>query len=242
MLRAIAAGLLFLVCAPLHWLTKVFTGRSGWPRRFLAGVTWVFGVRVRVTGGPAVAHTLLLPNHVSWLDILALSSATGCAFVSKDQLGHPFIHWLADQNGTVYVRRSHVKGARAQAVAVGLALERGQPVAVFPEGTVGPGTRLLPFRSTLIEAVNLAAHDITVRPVAIDYGDTAAEIAWFEEPVMQNIRRVLGRKEQLKVDIHLLEPLEQSADRKAMAAAAQAAIADALGFTGDEQPPIGAER
>jgi 1-acyl-sn-glycerol-3-phosphate acyltransferase len=240
--RAGAAVLVFLVCAPLHLLTKALTGRSDWPQRFLAGVTRALGVRVRAIGAPAAAHTLLLPNHVSWIDILALSGATGCAFVSKDQLGHPLIHWLADQNGTVYVKRSHVKGAKDQAAALGQALERGQPVAVFPEGTVGPGDRLLPFRSTLIEAVNLAGKDVTVRPVAIDYGAAAADIAWYQEPVLRNIRRVLGRKGSLDVTLHLLAPLDKSGDRKAMAAAARAAIADSLGFTGDQQPPIGAER
>ena len=193
-----------------------------------------------MTGGPVVPHTLLLPNHVSWLDILALSGATGCAFVSKDQLGHPLIHWLADQNRTVYVNRSHVKGAKDQAVALGRALESGQPVAVFPEGTVGPGDRLLQFRSTLIEAVNLAGKDVIVRPVAIDYGAAAADIAWYQEPVLRNIRRVLGRRGSLDMAIHLLDPLERSGDRKAMAAAARASIADALGFTGDEPSPIAA--
>lgn len=234
--------MVFLVCAPLHLSTKALTGRSDWPRRFLAGATRALGVRVWVIGPPAAAHTLLLPNHVSWLDILALSGATGCAFVSKDQLGHPLVHWLADQNGTVYVRRSHVKGAKDQAVALGRALECGQPVAVFPEGTVGPGTGLLPFRSTLIEAVNLAGKDVVVRPVAIDYGEAAADIAWYQEPVLRNIRRVLGRKGTLRIDLHLLDPLESSGDRKAMTAAAQSAIAAALGFTGAEPSPIGKAR
>lgn len=173
---------------------------------------------------------------------MIMSSATGCAFVSKDELGHPFIHWLADQNGTIYVRRSHVKGAKDQAVALGKALERDQPVAVFPEGTVGPGDRLLPFRSTLLEAANYASSEVTARPVAIDYGAAAPAIAWFQEPVKRNILRVLGRKGLLRIDVRLLDPLEPSGDRKAMTAAARAAIAVALGFTGDEPSPIGAGR
>ena len=241
-MRAGGAVLLFLICAPLHLASKATTGRSVWPRRFLAGVTWALGVRTRVIGAPVAPHTLLLPNHVSWLDILALSGATGCAFVSKDQLGHPLVHWLADQNGTVYVRRSHVKGAKDQAVAVGQALVRAQPVAVFPEGTVGPGTHLLPFRSTLIEAANIAGKEVIVRPVAIDYGAAAADIAWYQEPVLRNIRRVLGRKGTLDVTLHLLDPLERAGDRKAMTAAARGAIERALGFTGDEPSPIAAGR
>ncbi len=239
-LRAGSAILLFLIYAPLHLLTKAATGRSSWPRRFLGSVLWTFGVRVRVSGAAVARHTLLLPNHVSWLDIMVMGSATGCAFVSKDQLGHPLVHWLADQNGTVYVRRSHVKGAKDQAVALAKALERDQPVAVFPEATVGPGTDLLPFRSTLLEAATYASKDVTVRPVAIDYGAAAPAIAWFQEPVLRNIRRVLGRPGTLAVHLRLLDPLERTGDRKAMTAAARAAISAALGFTGDGPSPIGA--
>ncbi|NUQ17797.1 MAG: 1-acyl-sn-glycerol-3-phosphate acyltransferase, partial [Sphingomonas sp.] len=97
-------------------------------------------------------HSLLVANHTSWLDILILGGALRSTFVSKDELGHPLIHWLADQNDTVYVRRTHRKGARDQATAVAKSLEGKKPVTIFPEGTTGPGTHLLPVRSTLLEA------------------------------------------------------------------------------------------
>ncbi|MEO7603070.1 MAG: lysophospholipid acyltransferase family protein [Sphingomicrobium sp.] len=228
-----------LTCLPLHLLSKLGGGRSPWPRRFLKGAAYALGVRVRVHGEPAGPHTLLLPNHVSWLDILIVGGTTGCTFVSKDDLGHGLFHWLADQNGTIYVRRAHVKGARDQAIALARALERDQPVAVFPEGTVGTGTYLLPFRSTLLEAANYAAKDVVLRPVVLDYGTAAADIAWFQEPVIDNIKRVLRRRGPLIVDLRLLEPLDRSGDRKQLTAAARAAISTVLGFTGAEPSPIG---
>src|SRR5690348_1612322 len=135
---------LFLVVGPIHVVTKALLGRSSWPRRFLACAAWIIGARPRVQGAPIRGHTLLISNHVSWLDILVIGGSTGCAFVSKDQLGHPFIHWLADQNATVYVKRTHRKGAKDQANAVAQALEGERPVTIFPEGTTGPGTHLLP--------------------------------------------------------------------------------------------------
>src|SRR4029079_9273080 len=100
------AGLvgLFLVCAPVHFATKLLTRRSPWPPRFLGAAAWIIGARVRRDGAAIGPHTLLVANHTSWLDILVLGGATGCTFVSKDALGHPFIHWLADQNDTVYVK------------------------------------------------------------------------------------------------------------------------------------------
>ena len=240
--RAAAFAGWFLVCAPLHLLHKLTGGPSPWPRRFLKGGAWVLGVRVRLHGPPAGPHTLLLPNHTSWLDILVLNGATGCAFVSKENLGHGLVHWVADQNGTIYVRREHVKGAKDQAIALAKALEGDQPVAVFLEGTVGPGTRLLAFRSTLLEAANYAAKDVVLRPVVLDYGEAAPHIAWYQEPVIDNIKRVLGRKGTLSVDLHILPPLDRSGDRKQLTAAARLAIADVLGFADEPPSPIGAAR
>ncbi|QNP42293.1 1-acyl-sn-glycerol-3-phosphate acyltransferase [Sphingomonas daechungensis] len=137
-------------------LTKLLTGRSGWPRRFLSAAAWAVGVRPKVVGGPLNRHTLLISNHVSWLDILILGGATGTAFVSKDNLGHGVIHWLADQNHTLYVRREDRKGSMKQAEAIARAAEREQPIVLFPEGTTGPGDHLLPFRSSLLEAAAYA--------------------------------------------------------------------------------------
>lgn len=198
------------------------------------------GARVSVTGEAADAHTLLVANHTSWFDILLLGGWIGSAFVSKDQLGHPMIHWLADQNDTVYVKRSHVRGAKDQAQALARALEGDKPVTVFPEGTTGPGTYLLPFRSTLLEAANYAAKDVEIRPVAIDYGDARSEVGWFgNEPGMNNVLRLLGRRGTLRVTINLLPPLDRAGDRKQLTNQARAAIAETLGFKSEVQSPIG---
>lgn len=184
-------------------------------------------------------HTLLVSNHVNWLDILVLGRATGCAFVSKAELGHPFIHWLADQNATVYVKRAHRKGAKDQAIAIAKALEGTRPVALFPEGTTGPGTHLLPFRSTLLEAANFAAKDVAIRPVAIDYGAIAAEIGWWHESGKDNVLRVLGRRGTLPVTVRVLGPLDRAGDRKQLAHRAREEIAEALGFKSAHHSPIG---
>ena len=113
------------------------------------------GARTSVVGAPPRPGSLIVANHISWLDILVLGGATGCAFVSKDQLGHSLIHWLADQNHTHLrqPRRAHGRSAtrrprsrrRSNAAAA---------VAFFPEGTAGPGDRLLPFRPPLFAAAN----------------------------------------------------------------------------------------
>ena len=194
---------------------------------------------MRCSGGPVPPHSLLVSNHTSWLDILVLGGSTGTTFISKDELGHSLIHWLADQNATVYVKRTHRKGAKDQAVAVAQALEREKPVTIFPEGTTGPGTHLLPFRSTLLEAANYAARDVEIRPVAIDYGDAAAEVGWYHESAMSNILRLLNRPGPLPVTVEVLARLDRAGDRKQLALEARDAIARRLGFKSEAHSPIG---
>jgi 1-acyl-sn-glycerol-3-phosphate acyltransferase len=226
--RAALLALWLAFCLVPHLVLKMLTGHSRWPPRFLAGAAWICGARPTVCGDPVRPHSLLVCNHVSWLDIFTIAGATGCAFVSKDNLGHPLVNWLADQNRTLYVRREHRRGAKDQAIAIAKALDGEQPVGIFPEGTVGPGDRLLPFRPTLLEAVKFARKDIEVRPVAIDYGRHAADISWNVESATENVLRVLGRKGTIPVTVHLLPPLQPTDDRKTLASDAQQAIAQTL--------------
>ena len=234
--------LLFAVLAPTHIVTKLIFRGSRWPHRFLSAAAWILGVRAQVSGRRPGRHTLLVANHTSWLDILILGGALRSAFVSKDELGHPLIHWLADQNGTVYVKRAYRKGAKDQALAVAKALEGAKPVTIFPEGTTGPGTHLLPFRSTLLEAANFSSREVRVRPVAIDYGDARAEVGWFTEAGASNVKRILGRRGTLPVTVHVLAPLDRALDRKQLTHEAREAIAETLRLTSHPHSPIGEER
>lgn len=219
----------------MHVVTKALLGRSQWPRRFLAQAARIVGARVTVAGTALRPGSLVAANHSSWLDILVLGGATGCVFVSKDQLGHPLVHWLADQNRTIYVDRSARRQVGEQAAALTAALDRGEVVAVFPEGTTGPGDRLLPFRAPLFAA---ASGGFEVRPVAIDYGPAATEVGWFDETGKDNVLRILSRPATLPVTLRLLDPIG-SGDRKHLAAQASEQIARALGFKSPAHSPIG---
>jgi 1-acyl-sn-glycerol-3-phosphate acyltransferase len=217
------------VCVPLHLLARSLGG-SNWPQRFLAGVARIAGARVRTAGRPISGPTLILANHTSWLDIPVLAGATGCAFVSKDEMReHPLMRWLCGENGTVFIDRSDKRGIADQTARMLRALQARRPLALFPEGTVSGGTGLLPFRPALLSAFAPAPAGVALRPVAIDYGTAAAEYGWpHSEPGRRNFLRLLGRRSTVPVTLHLLPPLSGFNDRKALAHAAQDAIAAAL--------------
>ena len=227
--RLAGLALLFLACLPPHLIAKGLTRRSPWPRRFLGSAARICGVRARIEGAPLGPHSLVVANHSSWLDILILGGV-GTAFVSKAEIERvPLIGWLADQNRTLYIARSERGDAHGQVRQIARALDHPQPLTVFPEGTTGHGRPLLPFRSTLLAAVAPPPPGASIRPVALDYGADAASIAWVGgEPALPNVMRVLGLRGSRAVTVRLLDPLAHSNDRKALARAAQAAIAAAL--------------
>jgi 1-acyl-sn-glycerol-3-phosphate acyltransferase len=214
---------------PTHVVFALFGRREVLPPLFLGFMGRVAGLRVRTEGTPRDG-ALFLANHLSWLDVLGLAGATRAIFVAHSGLTvHGGLKWLCDQNKTVFVTR-HQRGSVAGQVGQVRAALGAQPVTIFPEGTTNDGTALLPFKSSLLSAVEPLADTVPIQPVALDYAD-APGIAWFgDEPGLANVRRILARPGRVELTIRFLEPLagEALANRKTMTAAAQAAIAGAL--------------
>jgi len=223
---------LLIACVPLHYLWKLTGTASPWPRRFLRGIGRAAGMRVRVSGEPLPGGVLFVANHMSWLDIMILAGASGTAFVSKGEVGRwPVVGWLARLNDTVFVERSARAAVRDQADALRSALGRGQPVALFPEGTTDGGAEVLPFRASLLASLYPPMPGVRVQPVAIDYGEAGRDIAWVgEEPAAANLKRVLSRRGTLAVTLAFLDPLDPAAvaDRKRLAELARERILAAL--------------
>jgi len=221
--------LVFLVLVPFHVLASLLGARNLVPPVFLGAMGRVAGLRVRTVGEP-LKGALYLANHESWLDILALAGRTEAIFVGHSGLADSaLIRWLAAQNKTVFITR-HQRGSVARQVEQVRAALSERPVVIFPEGTTNDGTGLLPFRSSLLAAVEPLAHEVPVQPVALDFKDVR-EVGWFgDEPGLANVLRVLERRGRIDLTIHFLPALsgDALADRKAMTAAARAAIEHAL--------------
>jgi lyso-ornithine lipid O-acyltransferase len=156
-----------------RWITRL------WARGLLA----ILGVRVRFTRSPHYKNSpapslspspslpdaaLIVANHQSYLDILALAAYFPAQFVAKSEVrGWPLVGWLASLGGTLYVERGKVwEGVRC-AKRMGALLAEGGNVICFPEGTSTNGARVLAFKPLLF----LAAHGVQapVLPVTINY-------------------------------------------------------------------------
>jgi lyso-ornithine lipid O-acyltransferase len=228
-LLRLAAMLAWLICCiALYYVWQVLRRRNPWPRIFLGGVAWLSGVDIRVEGPRAARGTLFIANHVSWIDIPAIAGATGTAFVAHDGLsGVPFVHWLCRMNDTVFVARHDRTSVTQQIEQVRQAIHDAGALTIFPEGTTSDGTGLLPFKSSLLAAVDPLPAGMAVQPVWLDYGAEGADIAWIgSEPGLDNFLRVLARWRPIALTVHFLPPLSGEAltNRKTIAAAAREAI------------------
>lgn len=230
--RLAALALFTLLCVVCHLAVRLAGSESRWPRRYLAGAGRICGLRVTVEGCPLRQDVFLVANHVSWLDILALGGVTGCAFVSRDDVGHwPVVGWLAAQNNTILVSRGERGAVRGQIGALRSALAHHQPVALFPEGTTGDGRSLLPFKGALFAVLLPPPRAMRVQTVLIDYGHATDDIAWIgDEGAGANAMRVLGRSGTTEVTLRFLEPFDpgEHPDRKTMAARAREQIEAAM--------------
>jgi 1-acyl-sn-glycerol-3-phosphate acyltransferase len=139
----------------------------------------------------------------------------------------PLLKWLCQMNDTVFVARHDRRSVARQVEDVRTAIRDTGALTIFPEGTTSDGTGLLPFKSSLLSALEPLPEGIAVQPVLLDFGPEAAEIAWVGvEHGVDNFLRLLARCRPIDIAVHFLPVLngEQLRDRKAMAAAAREAM------------------
>jgi len=191
---------------------------------------------VHVAGEPLRGRPVLfVSNHVSWLDIIAIGSIQPVAFVAKSEVRKwPLVGITAEMQRTVFVERAkrHQTGdAVAQMVD---RLAHDTPVVLFAEGTSSDGNRVLPFRSALLGAVEMAAKDggaaeLTIQPMAVAYTATQGIpmgrqhrplAAWYGDLDFMPHIRVLIEKTALDATVAFGEaiPADATLTRKAMTA------------------------
>lgn len=199
-----------------------------------AGLLRSVGAQLQVSGvQPHAGATLLISNHVSWLDIAAIHAAVPQArFVSKaDVLRWPLLGWLIRNGGTLFIERERKRDAVRVVHAMAQALQDGDAVAVFPEGTTGTGRELLPFHANLLQAA--IATGTPIQPVVLRFSDATqpfspAVVYIGETTLLQSIWRVVSAR-GLCAHVELLPPVATThADRRALAAHLQSMVAERL--------------
>ena len=256
----VLAGAFSLLVGP-HWLALRFGRPSGWaPVLFHRLALRLFSVRVTQSGTPPAPGTpaLVLANHVSWLDIAALGSLRPLSFVAKSEIaGWPVIGWFAVLQQTVFIDRAR-RGATAEVNrTLGSRLAAGELIVLFAEGTTGDGTRLLPFRSSLVGAARNAIEaeegrleHLHLQPLALAYPrrnglpvtrGERPDVAWYGDMDLAPHLATFVREGPLDVHVSWGAPIvfEAGTDRKRATAQAEAAVRGALRAVRAGQIPSG---
>ncbi|WP_435819485.1 lysophospholipid acyltransferase family protein [Micromonospora tulbaghiae] len=228
-LGVLLAGTGLAVLLPLLPATRGRAASRGWALWTLR----TLGVRLVVRGRAPRGRALLVANHVSWLDVLAVLAVSPARMLAKREVRRwPLVGALAAAAGTVFVDRSRPRDLPATVARVAGVLRSGRSVAVFPEGTTwcGAATDCRPsggFRPAMFEAAVAAGAPVV--PLRIGYryaGDPSTLPAFLgEETLWASVRRVLAAR-GLTVSVTLSAALHpgEGADRRSLARIAEAAI------------------
>ncbi|WP_345425538.1 lysophospholipid acyltransferase family protein, partial [Actinomycetospora chlora] len=188
-------------------------------RAWTAAVLRACGVRVRRHGPVAPPGALVVANHVSWIDVLALHAVAPVRMLAKTEVRQwPLLGVMAARAGTVFLDRDRLRALPDAVAGLANALRAGSPVGLFAEGTTRCGRDLGPFRPAAFQA----AHDAgaPVVPVALRYrrraddeeADTDATAAFVgEDSLASSLLRVLTAP-GLVVDVTTLSVLDAAAD------------------------------
>jgi lyso-ornithine lipid O-acyltransferase len=241
---ALVLALMTIALAPLQ-LAAI---RFGWRLAGRLPFLWqrvavrVAGLRVTLRGAPATGRPLLLvSNHQSWADIMALGSVMPLSFIAKSDVeGWPVFGLLARLQRTVFVERNARGRTGKQADSIADRLSAGDAMVLFAEGTTSDGNSVLPFKTALFGAAQAAlrasgAEAVFVQPVSIAYvGANGIALGRFGRPLaawpgdvalMPHLAAFL-REGAVDVDISFGEPIRVTpgSDRKAVARACEAEV------------------
>ena len=181
---------------------------------------------------------LIVANHVSWLDIPALSAAAKVSFVAKkDVAGWPFFGTLARLQNTVFVDRARKHSTGQSRIEMLHRLKAGETLVLFPEGTSNNGRHLQPFKSTFFAAVE--GTQIPIVPVTLIYQSQHGlpltlrqwpSVAWYGDMGLLSHLWAALKYGPLKVRVifHSALSLSELGHRKALAATAEMQIRQAL--------------
>lgn len=193
----------------------------------------ILGIALKVEGTTLPAGHLIVANHVSWLDIAAVHAVLPQArFVSKADVKHwPLVGALVEGAGTLFIERESKRDALRVVHQAAAALQAGDCVAFFPEGTTGPGPEMLPFHANLLQAA--VSVDAAVLPLVLRWhepGERFSSSARFVggTTLVQSLWRIASAR-GLGIDVQMLPSMTPDGrDRRELAEAARAVISARL--------------
>lgn len=136
-------------------------------------MTWMgcilINVKVRVLNKPSKhQHFLYVGNHLGFFDIMVMASTIKTLFITSQEMREtPFLGTLCEMGGCLFVERRDRTKVAGEMLEIREALQKGFSVTLYPEGTSGDGSKVLPFKKSLMMAV--AGTGIPIKLMSINY-------------------------------------------------------------------------
>ena len=113
---------------------------------------WVLGVKSDIDKKNHEYPCLIVSNHLSYLDILIISSNYNCSFVgSVDQVKQDLLFgYIAKISGCIFVDRKDKRKIKSEMINISEKLEKVS-VCIFPEATTSNGENVLKFNSSFFQ-------------------------------------------------------------------------------------------
>jgi 1-acyl-sn-glycerol-3-phosphate acyltransferase len=185
-LAALVLVLLAGIAVALAQPALSLEGRARIKRAWFRGLLAASGVRLVISGDTrltadrettvrettvreaTVRGTLVVANHVSWLDIPAVLAVEGMRVLAKsDVRAWPVLGPMAARGGTLFIDRDRLRRLPDTVADIAASLSAGQSVLAFPEGSTWCGrTQGRFYPATFQAAIDAGA---TVRPVSLRY-------------------------------------------------------------------------
>jgi 1-acyl-sn-glycerol-3-phosphate acyltransferase len=158
---------------------------------------------------------LLVGNHLSYLDIMILSSVQPCVFVtSVDMQETPFLGQMAEMGGSLFVERRNRRHIGRDIGMLADTIRNGYHVVVYPEGTSGDGSGVMKFKPSLLTSAIDAGVDIM--PVVLKYTEIDGQpfsianrdkVCWYGDMGFAPHFFGLMSLKHAKVELHFGDPI-----------------------------------
>ena len=209
-------------------------------RAIFAAVLRSFGVKLVVHGArdfrASGRGALVVNNHISWLDIVAVNAVRPMRALAKKEIADwPVLGTLVSRGGSIFLDRERLSTLPATMAELAGSLRSGALVSVTPEGTTWCGLASGHFTSATFQAA--IDGGVPVRPIALRYrladGRETSQPAFIgPESLIASLRRVASLR-GLVLDVYVCPEIAPGTrSRRELAALAESAVHSALGTVG----------
>lgn len=219
---------MYMIHATLLWLVsrdiwtfrqKIIPWISAYSRlgiRIMGFRIAIVGPHERLSQGPF----LVASNHMSYLDILILSSQMpGCFVTSQEIREIPFLGHLCMLAGCLFVERRNKENIHNEIYELTEALRKGMNVIFFPEATSTNGEQILRFRKPLFQSAINAPGKILpmcLNYIAINNDNVSAQnrdlLCWYGDMEFAPHLWKLMRAKTVDVQIQVLDVVTLKTD------------------------------